>query len=393
MKKGLVSKVCILSMQRVENMGSLLQAYALKKTLENMGCEVEFLDIQPNAADDKLRNGRYLDFSAGQGLSGLRKLQRKLKKIDKYIINRIKVKFNSRTQKRYFDEFRQNVLHIDKTSAHYDICVIGSDEVFGCMSKVEWGFTTQLFGNVKEAERVITYAASCGPTRFQDLPEKVVFRIQEAFERISSFSVRDKNTFEFVKKLTGKRAQEHLDPVLIYDFSSEVEQADMPKIPKRYCIIYSYPNRFNDQKEAEAIKEFCDKHKLIPVTLGGRQYWANRYITCSPFQCLKLFEKADFIITDTFHGTIFSAKYAKKFAVLVRESNYNKLSDLIVRLGIEEHWMRDIGELEEKYAVSKNTEHIQEVIDAGKEASIAYLQKNIVTSESNAVHGNGVETI
>lgn len=376
-----VYKVCILSMQRVENMGSLLQAYALKKTLENMGCEVEFLDIQPNAAEDKLRNGNHLDFSTRQESQGLQKLQRKLKKIDKYTVNRIKVKFHSRAQKRYFADFRRNVLHIDRTSAHYDICIIGSDEVFGCMSEVEWGFTTQLFGNVKEAEKVITYAASCGPTRFQDLPEGVAFKIREAFGRIRAFSVRDKNTLEFVAKLTGKKAQEHLDPVLIYDFSSEVEQADMPKIPKRCCIVYSYQNRFHSQEEAEAIKSFCDRHNLTPVTVAGRQYWTNRHIACSPFQCLKLFEAADFVITDTFHGTIFSAKYAKKFAVLTRESNYNKLSDLITRIGIEEHWMRDINELEAKYSINKDTEHICEVIGAGKKAALTYLRENIAADE------------
>ena len=124
-------KVCILSMQRVNNMGSLLQAYALKKMLESMGCEVEFFDIQPNEEDDKLRNGRHLGFSMERESQGMRGLWGKLKKVDKYAINRIKIKTKSIIRKVYYAVFRKNHLNINETSTHYDICVIGSDEVFG----------------------------------------------------------------------------------------------------------------------------------------------------------------------------------------------------------------------------------------------------------------------
>ncbi|EET61413.1 hypothetical protein BRYFOR_06588 [Marvinbryantia formatexigens DSM 14469] len=377
---SIADKVCILSRQKIDNMGAVLQAYALKKILESMGCEVEFLDVQPNDEENKLRNNRCLDYSTEGELQGRRGLRGKLRKVDKYFINRINIKCRTMASKNYYADFRKNYLNIGKTSAHYDLCVIGSDCVFDCMGIR--GFTTQLFGNVKEAEKVITYAASCGATRLQDLPEGVASKIRESFGRISAFSVRDKNTHEFVAKFTNKRINENLDPVLIYDFDSEAGQADMPEVPERYCIVYSFYNRFNSQKEAETIKDFCSRHKLTPVTVGAPQYWINRHIVCSPFQCLKLFQKADFVITDTFHGTVFSAKYADKFAVLTRESNYNKLSDLITRLGIEKHWMQDISELEAKYLVKKDMEHIHRVIEAGKEAAAAYLRENITMEKT-----------
>ena len=43
------------------------------------------------------------------------------------------------------------------------------------------GFTSQLFGNVPEAKRVITYAASCGTTKYEDLPDEIADRIREFF--------------------------------------------------------------------------------------------------------------------------------------------------------------------------------------------------------------------
>ena len=50
-------KVCILSMQMVDNMGSLLQSFALKRILEEMNVQVEFLDIASNEEDNNLLNG------------------------------------------------------------------------------------------------------------------------------------------------------------------------------------------------------------------------------------------------------------------------------------------------------------------------------------------------
>ena len=204
-----------------------------------------------------------------------------------------------------FDEFRKEYLNIDKKSRHYDLCVIGSDEVFNCLNSGAWGFTSQLFGNVAEENKVITYAASCGSTKYEELPEKVAEKIRKTFENVSAFSVRDENTHKFVGKLTDKSINDNLDPVLIYNFDYEVEQAALPKMPKHYCVVYSYYNRIHTAEEIDAIKGFCKKYQLTPIAIGAPQFWIKDYIVCSPFQCLKIFKKSDFVITDTFHGTIF----------------------------------------------------------------------------------------
>ena len=74
-----------------------------------------------------------------------------------------------------------------------------------------------------------------------------------------------------------------------------------------------------------------------PIALGAPQMWLKNYVAVSPFEMLKIFQNADFIITDTFHGTIFSEKFNGHFAVLYRESNKNKLGDLVKKIGAENH--------------------------------------------------------
>lgn len=65
------------------------------------------------------------------------------------------------------------------------------------------------------------------------------------------------------------------------------------------------------------------------------------YETLTPFELLKAFQNAECIVTDTFHGTLFGAKFGKRMAVLIRESNQNKLEDLTQRLQIQSHVITD----------------------------------------------------
>lgn len=367
-------KICILSMQRVNNMGSLLQSYALKKTLESMGADVEFIDIKKIERDYELLGNYKQSFSGENELSGLRG---KLSKLDKYAINRIRIRKKCDIQDAEFEEFRKKALNIEKKSDRYDLCVIGSDEVFNCLSSGSWGFTSQLFGNVPEANKVITYAASCGSTTYDELSATISERIRDTFANVKAFSARDKNTVEFISKLTDKEVGENLDPVLIYNFDHEVQSVPLPELPKHYCVIYSYYNRIHTTEEIQAIKNFCSKNKLTPVAIGTPQFWLKNYIVCTPFQCLKVFQHADFVITDTFHGTIFSAKYAKRFAVLARDSNKNKLLDLVDKICMKAHLMDSIEELDAKYGIEKNKAEFNDCIKKEQEKSLQYLQNNI----------------
>lgn len=64
-------KVCILSMQRVGNMGSLLQSYALKTTIERLGHQVEFIDIEKREDDYKLLGDYKQKYDKEKETSGL----------------------------------------------------------------------------------------------------------------------------------------------------------------------------------------------------------------------------------------------------------------------------------------------------------------------------------
>lgn len=364
-------------MQRVPNFGSLLQSYSLKKLLECMGVEVHFIDIEKSEEDDKAV-GERLQFSKEvEKNSGILS---KLKKIDKYAFNRIKIRKIADKQDRCFEEFRKNILDIRSSDndEKYDLCVIGSDEVFNCMTPSAWGFTSQLFGNVKQADDVITYAASCGATKYDQLNPEMIRIIKNAFERVSGFSARDMNTKEFIEQLTSETIESHLDPVWVGDFQDELDHTSITvDLPKRYCIIYSYYNRIHDKKEINDILRFCKEKNLEPLALGAPQMWLKNYVAVSPFEMLKIFQKADFIITDTFHGTIFSEKFNGHFAVMYRDSNKNKLSDLVKKIGAENHVITDFGDLHTVYKEYRERKVVLHLVQEQREISMNYLKKYV----------------
>ena len=371
-------KICILSMQKVNNFGSLLQSYALKKMIEELGHTVAFIDIERIEEDDKLlKNGFQNCFDEGEA----RGVLSKLKKIDKYFLNRIHIKGLKKLQDSEFSKFRDKVLNVQSVNnnTEYNICVIGSDEVFNCLNPAPWGFTSQLFGNVRQAKKVISYAASCGATKYENVPDPVRNRIRQAFENVSAFSVRDKNTYEFVEQLTESPIELNLDPVVVGDFNEEMAKVGdiSSKFPSHYCIIYSYYNRISDKNDIKTILDFCKKNTLVPVSIGAPQKWIKNHVVLTPFEMLVAFKNADFVITDTFHGTIFSAKYANKFAVMVRESNRNKLMDLIERLHIQGHFVLNMAEIDSKINIV-NTKKINDVIAIERQKTIEFLKKNLI---------------
>ena len=365
-------------MQKVQNFGSLLQSYSLKKLLESLGAEVHFIDIERNEEDDKVVGNIRLEFVNEMEKTG--GLLQKVKKIDRYAINRIKIREIANRQDAIFEDFRKYQLKIKECDNEllYDLCIIGSDEVFNCMTPSSWGFTSQLFGNVRQAEEVITYAASCGATKYTQLNLEMVGIIKNAFEKVSGFSARDMNTKEFIEQLTSNPVENHLDPVWVGDFQDELERTSITvELPKRYCIIYSYYNRIHDKKEIKDILRFCKEKELEPIALGAPQMWLKNYVAVSPFEMLKIFQNADFIITDTFHGTIFSEKFNGHFAVLSRDSNKNKLSDLVKKINAENHVITDFSKLDEAYKVYRERTNVQKLVKKQREISMEYLKKYI----------------
>ena len=256
--------------------------------------------------------------------------------------------------------------------------VIGSDEVFNCLQGLPVGYSRELFGKNYESIPVISYAACFGHTTYEGLEKySINNEISDMLKKFKAISVRDENSFKIVKKLTNISPVLNLDPALMYNFNDEL--IDNVKI-SNYILLYAYTGRLTRDEEKEIKKFAKDNNKKI-ISLGFYQKIADYNLIVHPFEILAYFKHADFIITDTFHGTIFSIKNHSNFCTIVRYGtigNNNKLMDLIKRLKLENRIAKDIKDIDLLYKKEINWEITDSILENERKKTIDYLKDNLI---------------
>lgn len=371
-----MKKVGIMSMQRIANYGSFLQAYALKQLIEELGCEVQFVDYHvgaPVIAENADRSNKLVR----KLKKGLETFQYQAPLSHKLSFIRYKQSFS----KKYMpllgitDEMNYNPT--------LDCLVIGSDEVFNCIQKnSNVGYSPELFGKDNHAKRLITYAASFGNTTLKKL-EKYgkAEEVGGMLKRFDAISVRDANSGAIVKQLTGKEPAYNLDPVLTYDYM-KCNRIPQIKAEEKYLILYAYAGRISNE-EADWISSYAKKKGLKVYAIGGIQKCANRFIDCSPFEVLAYFKNAEEVITDTFHGSIFSVITHRPFTTLIRKSvgnsygNEEKLSDLLERLSLSDRMTTRVENAEGINSRTIDYGEIDELLKEQREVAKKYLKAQI----------------
>ena len=369
-------KVGIMSMQRIANYGSFLQAYALKQLIEEVGCNVEFVDYHVGApviaenADSKNKVVRKIE-------KGLETFRYRAPLAHKLSFIRYKQSFAQKYMPllRITDEMNYNPT--------VDCLVIGSDEVFNCIQKnTNVGYSPELFGKDNHAKRLITYAASFGNTTLEKLEKyQKADEVGALLQKFDAVSVRDANSGTIVKQLTGKEPVYNLDPVLTYDYMNCCDKIPQLRADEKYLILYAYAGRISNE-EADWIAAYAKKKNLKVYAIGGIQKCADRFVDCSPFEVLAYFRNAEEVITDTFHGSIFSVITHRPFTTLIRKSvgnsygNEEKLSDLLKRLGLANRMTTKIEDTENINEKAIDYAKVDEQLKAHAESVKYFREEN-----------------
>lgn len=332
-------------MHRVVNYGSFMQAHALKRSIEALGHDVEFRDFRAGQA-------RHLgEKVVPPGIfAQLAKIPRKIAKATSTIKKQA-------FRKQLADCFKNvcwPLLGVPD-SPNYDLradaMIIGSDEVFNYTMNHAFGYVPCLFGHEIDAPIIASYAASAGYANTEDLKrDGMIDELASGFKRMTSIAVRDENTMALVESCTGKAPTMVIDPTLIYDFSSEIPLH--PVLEPGYLLVYAYEGRMETDAEISVIKDFARKEGLRVVSAGFFHQWCDENVVITPFELLRVFADAAYVVTDTFHGSIFAMKAQKQFATLIRDasqwgSNSNKVRFLLEQFGMGSRILADISQLTE----------------------------------------------
>lgn len=321
MKAGITLKVAILTYHFAINYGAVLQAYALTQTIKEQipHSDPYLIDLQLNAIKIKDRV-RILPISTSL---------RTIKSGSVTIGQRI-------NKEQLFKSFIQENFNLSQPYSSYKQLQANPPmaEIYICGSDQVWNpFIT--FGNIKPyllefiSEHQVTkvaYAASIGGTKIKSKYQPTFTKALTNFDHIS---MREAEGVNAIQELTTKNVVKTLDPTLLLN-KSQWQKLQVPIDYQDFILIY---NIFPSKKVYEVANRLKVETGLqvIEISRYGEQpdFLDHPLIEVSPGQFLSLFDKASYVLTNSFHGTSFSIIYQKPFLAFASDMYTNRISNLL----------------------------------------------------------------
>ena len=312
--------VAIVSFIGVENYGANLQAFALQEKLKQLG----FKPI-------------YINYSHQSSLSGIKKIVNVIWSFFRLLLGYAK-RYNKTTR------FRTDFMYLTKkinnleelnNLPRFDYYVVGSDQVWlPRILSVSDGFYFLNFA--PKGSKKISYASSFGTSKIPKYLDKIYFNYLSEFREIS---VREKQGASYLEGL-GIKSSVVLDPTLLLKENEWIKTFDLKsKDKKPYILCYVMTG---DHKGAKFISDLCrniiktEKSKYKVIVIGDKEYKKlnpkyNLITDAGPQDFLNYVFNADYIITNSFHGTCFSLNFQKKFITVLHRNNClnSRITDLL----------------------------------------------------------------
>lgn len=239
---------------------------------------------------------------------------------------------------------RKLLTHAEVARERFDAVLIGADIVWDHQNS-HLGCDPVYFGKYLNTDCIISFAASCGPVSAQVEPPAYV---REGLRQFQSFSVRDENSREFVRRYAGRDATLLCDPAF---HLHDERHAAKPTPDGPYLLVYAMPDCLT-KPCIERTRAYARKQNWQTVTVCYRQRWADRnHICIGPHEWLGWVQAAEAVVTNTFHGALFSIKSGAQFVVENNEAVRNKLPSLMRSVGLEDRILQpgaDVAALLEK---------------------------------------------
>lgn len=301
-------RIGVLTFHRAFNCGAMLQAWALKKTLERMGHTVEFPSCNHVGEHSRWQVPWFDPEKHG--------FRRFLSGINRAIVNLSSIPSEDILRHRY-NSFRRRFLpecdcRPRDFAEHYDLLVSGSDQVF-CEALT--GDETPLFlcENKPKDLRAITYAASYG-----DIPlgSERLSRVARALGNFEAISVRERLAVNQLTPFSSRQIVETLDPTLLLsaDDYSEIASVSIPS-KQPYLFVYSL---FATPSIISMARRLSNALKVRCVIAPCYQYSrlrapAGLTYSVSPDRLVQYARNAEYILANSFHGTVMGIVFDKPF--------------------------------------------------------------------------------
>lgn len=250
-----------------------------------------------------------------------------------------------------------------------DIFILGSDEIWNVSRKCMAEYSI-LWGDKLNQKRCISYAPSINDSNLEDLIEYDY--VKKSLNNLFSISVRDNYSKKVLSNITNKNISLMCDPTMLVDINNYRRMESKLKIDN-FILVYGSEKNFSSVDILE-IKDFAKKNNLKIVSYFFYHKWCDKIFYGSPYEFLSLISSAKYVVTSTFHGTIFSIIYNKQFVVFGK--NNKKVQELLKEFKLNVNH-NDENTMEQILSKDYNYKIVNKIIEKKRLDGNNYLLSNI----------------
>lgn len=377
-------KIGILTQPLQDNYGGLLQAYALKEVLKELGHEVIIIN-----RIYKSPIWRKYTSIAKNKLIGRKISPNILTK--KSLLNEVSI-HTRKFREKYFPELSDEI--IDQNGMKrlnfmgFDAYVVGSDQCW--RPRYSPGIRNYFLDFAIKDKRVkrVAYAASFGVSNWEFSNEDTL-ACKELLQKFDAISVREFSAISLINKYFRRTDSQHvLDPTMLLPTNRYKEIVDKESITQSPGNLKIYVldktsdknnlvKRLEEKLQLKAFEVLPTKRlKDEKVTSGN----INDFVFPNPAAWLKGFQDAKFVLTDSFHGTVFSILHNIDFIALGNiERGLSRFQSLLKMFGLEDRLITDIDSVNIDNYVDKKIDWntVNNILDKEKEKSLEFLKKGL----------------
>ncbi|MFN3587892.1 MAG: polysaccharide pyruvyl transferase family protein [Spirosomataceae bacterium] len=375
------TKVGIITILGVNNYGADLQAFALYKKLDDLGFDSEIINypfyknsryISEKKAKSKFSSSRITlvkDFILGV-----------LDKLSK-ILNPSVAKVRSER----FEEFKSKNMKFSKeyrsfsslySSTHeYNVAIVGSDQVWNPNNPInlEPYFLTFIPKGVKK----ISYASSFGVSEIDIENYPSYYKMLNNLDEIST---REESGVKLIKAIADRTAEHVLDPTLLLEreewlnFSKEID------LDEPYILLFVFKNSKFITSLALELQRITG-YKVVRICKNEMRVESDKKIInlreLGPSEFLGVYQKATFVLTSSFHGTVFAMIFEKPFYTvsLSSKNNNTRQESLLKLVGLEDRILYEGDSSVSPEFSSIDYTNVNTILSVQREKSISFLKR------------------
>lgn len=316
-------KTLTLTLHDTDNCGSSLQAFALQTFLLSKNIENKIINYTPVYT---INNGHPVRALAREILYGKDKHESRCKFVA------FKNTYLNLTEERYasYDELCNNI-------PVADVYITGSDQLWNTMYSCGRDPVFYLSFVPASNCRKIAYAVSVGR---KDIPPDNLQIIENRCQDFSWISLREKSSVPQIKNIVKNTPIEYVsDPVLLNDSQVYLDIVKNKCIDDKYILVYIAQdiNRHDLNLILEKVKEERKDTRIVFIGSYRHKCKCDYHIrSYGPAEFLSLILNAEYIITNSFHATLFSVLFKRQFVTLIPPQNGERIINVLDAFGLSD---------------------------------------------------------